>query len=214
MVKIPDRDVIAQACMAMPLFPLPRVVLFPNTILRLHVFEPRYVQLLRDCMSGNQLMAIPMLKENQREVEPPSMHPISGFGMVVHCEALENNRYNIVLLGLGRIHIQEELESDTLYRIARCALLEENNEEQVDLSGVKRLLTQIVVQNPHLSGSLDVFLEKDIPSHKMLNIIGHLTFRNIEGRQQFIEKNSLQERVFLLEECLADLLMRGNTINE
>ena len=215
MLNLPDQEILLHACMAMPLFPLPRVVLFPNTILRLHIFEPRYVQLLEDCMAGNQLMAIPMLKSTLGFESIPSIHPISGVGMVVYSEALEDNRYNIALLGLRRIHIREELKSDRLYRIAKAELLDETWEsEEFDIVSMKQLLTQLVIQNPHLSGSLEALLKEDISAYKMLNILAHLMFRDTAKRQQFIEKNSLCDRASLLEECLADLLMRGNTISE
>ena len=215
MIAIPTEEKLIQACAAIPLFPLPHVVLFPNTILRLHVFEPRYVALLEDCMDGDKLMSIPQLKAQQMRGGVPAIHSISGLGMVVHCEALEDNRYNIIVLGLRRLNIQEELSSDKPYRIAKAEVLAENwQAESFDISSIQRLLTQVVVQNPQLSGSIEVLLKEELSSYKVLNILAHILFREAKKRQIFLEQSLLQERASLIEEVLADLLMRGNNIME
>ena len=214
MLTIPTEETLEEACTAIPLFPLPSVVLFPNTILRLHVFEPRYVQLLEDCMAGNQLMAIPMLKPASVADGSP-IHSVSGVGMVVHCEALEDNRYNIVLLGLRRIHIQEELLSDKMYRLAKAELIQELWEnDSFDIASIQTLLTQIIVQNPKLSGSLEVFLKDDVAPDKVLNLLAHIFLQDAQLRQNFIEQRSLHERAQIVEEILAEILLRGNAIIE
>ena len=135
--------------------------------------------------------------------------------MVVHCEALEDNRYNIIVLGLRRLNIQEELSSDKPYRIAKAEVLAENwQAESFDISSIQRLLTQVVVQNPQLSGSIEVLLKEELSSYKVLNILAHILFREAKKRQIFLEQSLLQERASLIEEVLADLLMRGNNIME
>ena len=215
MLSLPTKKVLENACASMPLFPLPSVVLFPNTILRLHVFEPRYVQLLKDCMSGNQLMAIPMLKMSTTVEPAPPIHSVSGMGMVVHCEELEDDRYNIVLLGLSRINILEEIPSEKMYRIAKAELISEGREDgDFDLSSIQTLLAQVIVQNPKLSGSLEVLLQEDLSADKVLDILAHLLVQETYQRQKFMEKFSLKERASLIEGVLAELLMRGNSITE
>ena len=63
MNEFPDISILEHASQSMPLFPLGRTVLLPHTVLPLHVFEPRYVQLIRHIEKGHQLFAIPRLKD-------------------------------------------------------------------------------------------------------------------------------------------------------
>ena len=67
---------------ALPVFPLPNVVLFPEAILPLHVFEPRYRELVREVLSGRKLMAVARLKpgfEDDYEGRPP-VFDVCGVG--------------------------------------------------------------------------------------------------------------------------------------
>src|SRR6266404_2412978 len=54
----PDPDTLA----ALPIFPLPNCVLLPGGLLPLHVFEPRYRELTRDCLAGHQYMGVARLR--------------------------------------------------------------------------------------------------------------------------------------------------------
>ncbi|HEX3850250.1 MAG TPA: LON peptidase substrate-binding domain-containing protein, partial [Polyangiaceae bacterium] len=70
---------------ALPIFPLPNVVLFPGALLPLHVFEPRYRELARQVLSGRQLMAVARLKpgfEEHYEGRPP-VFEVCGVGSVI-----------------------------------------------------------------------------------------------------------------------------------
>ncbi|MEC7987098.1 MAG: LON peptidase substrate-binding domain-containing protein, partial [Myxococcota bacterium] len=122
---------------------------------------------------------------------------------------------NIVLLGLSRINILEEIPSEKMYRIAKAELISEGQEDgDFDLSSIQTLLAQVIVQNPKLSGSLEVLLQEDLSADKVLDILAHLLVQETYQRQKFMEKFSLKERASLIEGVLAELLMRGNSITE
>lgn len=112
---------MASESLITPLFPLPDLVFYPHTLLPLHVFEPRYVQMTTDALSGPRLLAIVQLRPNwEHDYEgAPAIYEVATMGRIVHHERLESGRYNILLLGLERIHIVEELEREGLdYRRA------------------------------------------------------------------------------------------------
>jgi len=197
---------LQEACLGMPLFPLPRVVLFPGVLLRLHVFEPRYVQLLTDIRKGNHMFAIPMLDLQNLEITEPQLYPIAGFGKVVHCEELPNQRYNIVVLGVGRIHIHEENSSDRLYRVAKGSLLREDA-ESFDILPLQQLLTQIIIKHPSLSGSLDALLKESFSTGTFLYMLAQLILPSAEDKQQFLSTESIHLQGELLSDRLADLLL-------
>ena len=210
---VPSHKILQQACENMPLFPLPRVVLFPGTLLRLHVFEPRYVQLLQDVQEEQGIFAIPMICMKQLQFSTPELHPVAGFGKVVYCDELPENRYNIVLLGLGRINIQEELKSDRMYRMVCGKLLSEEN-ENFDVVPLQQLLTQIIMKNPSLSETLNVLLHEGLPVRTFLNAVAQIILRSAEEKQLYLEVEQAREQGEMLSEKLAEVLLEGISIQE
>jgi Lon protease-like protein len=110
------------AVMHIPIFPLPDVVLFPHTLLPLHIFEPRYREMVRDCLAGDKRLAMALLRpgwENDYYGRPP-IYPIAGAGEIIQHEELPDGRFNILLRGTMRIGIAAELPADKPYRVARA----------------------------------------------------------------------------------------------
>src|SRR5947207_4199041 len=103
----------------LPLFPLPNVVLFPNVFLPLHVFEPRYREMVADAIAGDRMIGMVLLQpgwEHDYEGRPP-VYPIGSSGVITHFERLTDGRYNIMLRGLERFRILEE-DNSRVYRRA------------------------------------------------------------------------------------------------
>lgn len=112
-------------CVA-PLFPLPGVFLFPGQRLSLHIFEPRYRQMVRDLLDSNgRLVMGTVCPGHVTEIQvqtppvtplvPPSVLPIGGLGEIFRHEELGDGRFLIWLVGLTRVHVREA-PSDRLYR--------------------------------------------------------------------------------------------------
>src|SRR3977135_4083932 len=99
----------------LPLFPLPNVVLFPNVFLPLHIFEPRYREMVADALTSDRMIGMVLLRpgwEGDYEGRPP-VYPVACSGVITHVERLPDGRYNIVLRGLERVRIIEEDGSRT-----------------------------------------------------------------------------------------------------
>jgi uncharacterized protein len=109
-----------------PLFPLPNVVLFPGVFLPLHIFEERYRALTRDALAGDRIIGMTLLRlgfEGDYDGRPP-IYPVGCAGVISHSDRLPDGRYNIVLHGLSKFRIVEEL-ADSEYRRARVEPLTE-----------------------------------------------------------------------------------------
>src|SRR5687767_9917206 len=109
-----------------PLFPLPNVVLFPNVFLPLHIFEPRYREMVSDALAGDRIIGMVLLQpghEKEYEARPP-VFPIGCAGVITHSEPLGDGRYNIVLRGLERFRIGSE-DASRPYRLAHIEALPE-----------------------------------------------------------------------------------------
>jgi len=94
----------------LPIFPLPNVVLFPNVFLPLHIFEPRYREMVADAVKSDRLIGMALLRpgwERDYEGRPP-VYPVGCSGVITHVDRLQDGRYNIVLRGVERFRIREE----------------------------------------------------------------------------------------------------------
>lgn len=125
-----------------PIFPLPEVVFFPETVLPLHIFEPRYRQMVADCLAADGWMAVVMLRagwEKDYQGRPP-VQTIAGVGEIIQAEMLADGRYNILLHGRSRIRIlAEEPPEGRLYRVVRAERLEEEGPKADDRTFRARL---------------------------------------------------------------------------
>jgi Lon protease-like protein len=109
------------------LFPLPNLVFFPRVMQPLHIFEPRYRQMTADALEGDRLIALvlPRAGWEKTYAGKPAIHSVACLGKIVADRKLEDGRYNLLLRGLSRIRILEEVANGKLYRSARVQLLDD-----------------------------------------------------------------------------------------
>ena len=114
MAPLPDGEFL------LPLFPLPDIVFFPHTRLPLHVFEPRYRQMVKDVLETDQRFGIVLLRPGWESdyFGAPSVFECGTLGTIEHAVPLEDGRFNIVVRGDVRFRILEEV-SRVPYRTAR-----------------------------------------------------------------------------------------------
>ena len=115
-----------------PLFPLPNVVFFPEVYLPLHIFEERYRAMTRQALGGTRVIGMTVLREGWQDDYDgaPPIYATGCAGAIVHHEPLEDGRFNIVLRGLARFEVEQELSSTTTpFRIARVRWHEEPDAE-------------------------------------------------------------------------------------
>ena len=88
-----------------PLFPLPGAVLFPDTVLPLHIFEPRYRRMVEDVRAGDGRIAIALLRQGWEEGYEgrPAIHDVGTVGRIRDLEPLPDGRFNLALVGLQRV---------------------------------------------------------------------------------------------------------------
>ncbi len=113
--------------MVVPIFPLPDVTFFPHTVLPLHVFEARYRAMVADALARDRRLCVVRLRPGYEAsyAGKPAVYEVAGAGEIVSWERLATGRFNILLKGEWRLRIEGEIPSDTLYRIARAAVLED-----------------------------------------------------------------------------------------
>jgi Lon protease-like protein len=116
-----------------PVFPLPSLVLFPDTIVPLLIFEDRYRAMVKDALEGERLIAMALLKpgwETQYDGNPP-FHERICVGTIVNHERLADGRYKMLLYGLFRAEVVEEVQTSPYRKVRVAVTNEEVRESQV-----------------------------------------------------------------------------------
>jgi len=100
-----------------PVFPLSNFIIFPKTTVPLNIFEPRYVEMVNDCMKTNKLIGMiqPKSISNEKSLIPP-LHKIGCLGKITSFKEISDGRYLIDLKGIIRFKILKEKENDKIYR--------------------------------------------------------------------------------------------------
>ena len=143
---------MAQLPAEIPIFPLPNVVLFPQTDLPLHIFEPRYREMVADAMAGDRLIGMVLLRGDWRRDYhgAPDVFPLGCVGRIESFDPQPDGRSNLVLRGVARFDMTGEVQGKA-YRRARVSWRAEDDDaaalEVTDLnqrlqSSVARLLSR------------------------------------------------------------------------
>lgn len=192
------------ALQALPVFPLPQVVLFPQTVLPLHIFEPRYRSMLKDCLATHSAMAIVKLTGPSMDGELPPIASIAGAGIVVERELLPDGRANILLQGRARVKL-EELPFVPPYRRARATVLFDGDEavshsdKAALIACAEAFATEIRQHNPEFSFRIPANLEAAVLS----DYCAHHLLVDSGLRQRLLEELNPVERVRVVTEELA-----------
>jgi Lon protease-like protein len=190
-----------------PIFPLPTVVLFPNVYLPLHIFEPRYRQMVSDALAGRRMIGMVLLRpgyESEYE-DAPAVYEIGCVGVITHVEQLAGGEFNIVLRGLDKFRIvREQPRPDTvLYRQVAIAPLIERvvDDERAELKQRRQRLEALL--EPLMAGTRATGrLPKEMPDEDVVNALAqYLEFEPVE-KQALLEMDGPLARCRSLVELL------------
>ena len=185
--------------------PLPNAILFPRALLPLYIFEPRYRQMLEDCLRGERMFAIALRREDSKAGAP---YPVAGVGLVRTSIHRADGTSNLILEGIARIQIVEYLQLKP-YRLARVTRLEsvapDPTAPRAELvSAVRKLArakTKLGGQFP--KAMLDTLLAVD-DIDQLTDLVSHTLVEDCHAKQVLLETldvNARLERlVVLLEE--------------
>lgn len=194
-----------------PIFPLPNVVFFPGTKLPLHIFEPRYRQMLIDVHRGEGLLSVVLLDRSRKletqEAKRPPVYPVAGLGRLTRVEQLPNGFFNIDLFGLSRVRILEELENDKPYRVARVETMKEQGAEISSARGDEILEQAFEAFNKVLrkySQFPGEFLTRfrGLPVGILLDVLAHHVPCDSQKKQAFLEETEPERRCEKIVETL------------
>lgn len=121
----------------LPLFPLP-VVLFPGVPLPLHIFEPRYRQMLLDIRQANNLFGLAYFDPTSADGEVPPVGHIGCVAEVTETQTFPDGRSNILTLGVIRYRIERYVDRGAPYLVAEVNYFEDDDEDESLLAGAAK----------------------------------------------------------------------------
>jgi ATP-dependent Lon protease len=197
------QDKLHESLAALPLFPLPQAFLFPGALLPLHVFEPRYRALLRDCLAIHRHMAIVQILGAGPDGSP-RIAPVAGVGVILDHQTLPDGRSNLVLQGRGRVRLQE-LEFVAPYRRARAELLADDDvripeHEKVALVHAAAAFAQEIKRH---DPDFELRLSAQGDAGRLADLCAHQLIIDTELRQRLLETTDPVTRVRLVTQGLA-----------
>jgi hypothetical protein len=210
-----DSDRAIEGLSRLAIFPLPEVVLLPHELVPLHIFEPRYREMTRRCLEAKEALALaqlrPITRREQEQGVVPRVLPIIGVGIIAESEHLEDGRYNIVVEGLARARIIEELAADSPYRVVRAELLEdvgaESQEARDACDRLDGLLLALCRARP--GKGVEALLEhasKSRGAGQLADRVGAAVLESARERQTLLEELSVPKRLQQVAHAVAALL--------
>ncbi len=195
-----------------PIFPLPNAVLFPNVFMPLHIFEPRYCEMVRDVVSDDRIIGMVLLKDgwNLHADPNPPVYAVGCAGVITHIESLDDARYNIILRGFERFRVTQEDQTRT-YRCADVDFLPEqvSADGKLQLDRDKQKLKQLLNQSQSRTGP-EAKIPRDMPTENLVNTLAqYLEFEPVE-KQALLERIGPPERCKALVDLLEMRLLMSN----
>ena len=189
-----------------PVFPLSNFIIFPKTTVPLNIFEPRYIEMIDDAMKGNRIIGMIQPKNFNQKI--PILYNIGCAGKITSFNETEDGRYLIVLAGISRFKITEELKTQKLYRLCEVDFkdfpydLEEKNEEIKfsDLELIFKNLKTLFIKQGYVINWKE--LEKQ-SLNQTINTLAMASPFSLEEKQILLETNGLHERKQKLEQILS-----------
>jgi Lon protease-like protein len=185
---------------AVPLFPLPNVVLFPRAVLPLHIFEDRYKAMTADVLAGNRLVAMALLKAGWEKdyYQFPAIEPVVCVGEILSWEQLPDGKYNFLLQGRTRARVISESKRKA-YRVAELNELEEAPILEIDLEHERSRMIDLFSAAPF--GALPIarqfreLLNGPIPTDAIADLAAFNLLEDIPMKQQLLEDIDIRHRI-------------------
>src|SRR2546423_4100571 len=198
-ISLPDR---------VPVMPLPGALLFPNALLPLHIFEPRYQEMLECALREHRMFSVALIRPQRSQwTTTDDFFHVAGVGLIRACVGRGDGTSDLILQGLRRVRFTG-FEQTTPFPIARIEPLESETTTTVETEAlgakVIELYSKLKTAGRQLPEKIDQYL-KNLSDMEMLADLMAATFVNDSfRRQQLLEELSLNRRLRLVIQYLRE----------
>jgi len=190
----------------LPLFPLP-VVLFPGVPMPLHIFEPRYREMLSDIRVKDNLFGLSYFDPSTSNKEIPPTGHVGCVAEVTEVQALPDGRSNVLTLGLIRYRVEEYVTGEAPYLVGRVTFFEDKDEDEDALSdrarGVAETFTRIAravrILNDERAALPDI---SDTEPQRLSFLVAAAMEIETDVKQELLELRDTAERLRRLQDML------------
>ena len=195
------------------LFPLPNLVMFPHVVQPLHIFEPRYREMVEDALASDQLIAMAHPCPGwEADADPrPSVFPTICIGRIVSHTELDDGKFNILLLGLRRATIESELSQGHSYREARVAIVEDHYASSASKQrgniqrALLRCFRKFTPETPAAQEQFESLMNHRLPLGMLTDIISFTMKFDVAVKQRLLSEANVDARAQLLLDELHEL---------
>src|ERR1700744_5440104 len=185
---------------------LANAVLFPYSLMPLHIFEQRYRDMLVHTLDGDRMFTVALMRKGIEEAAGiEDLCPIAGVGLIRACVGNENGTSNLVLQGLARVRLLDWTQEEP-FRIAEIELIESQmgNAIEADALGekVKELCARIQQLGLPLPANLLEQMHQIDNPEVLADVVGAAFVNELAPRQQLLESQDVSERLRLLIQIL------------
>ena len=198
---------------ALPVFPLPSVLLLPYEMLPLHVFEPRYRALVRDLLESQRPIGIVQRAEEESDAEGrPALEPVFGAGFIVRHEKLPDGRFHILVKGTARVRLVRELSGSNPWREVSAELVEDEPASGFDSEAASESLRRMLFalcaarSGPGVNALAEVAARSASAGDLADVVIAALVTDEARRRRSMVDLD-LGRRVEIAQTAIAELLM-------
>ena len=189
------------------IFPLPGAILFPGLQLPLHIFEPRYRELVGSALAKDRLIA---MIQPQKPGENSPLYEVGCVGRIGDVEALEDGRYNIVLEGEARFRVLRELDVTTAFRQVEAEFIEDPQNEV--LSSVERAAFEFEAKRFALMQGYTVDWDsvERLDDETLINGVAQIIPFDSAAKQALLEAPNLADRCELMIQLMQFFALRDD----
>ncbi len=211
--KDDDLCLSAEVLAALPLFPLPEVVFFPRVALPLHVFEPRYREMMDFALAHHRHIGVVLLKPGyaaQYHGRPP-VHGVLTAGRLVKAERLADGRWNIVLRGVERVRIAEEHQGRSeAFRLARVESLPDlpSPVDRAAVETLRALVLEIARVVPEIGPPVASLFRRSSDPVRLCHELASRLVADTHVQQALLEERDPSLRLERLVEVFAEIRLR------
>jgi uncharacterized protein len=186
-------------------FPLPNVIFFPQTNLPLHIFEPRYCEMVRETLQNKQMIGMFLLQPGWQDdyYGNPPIYSVGCAGELIHVENLPEGKFNIILRGITRIRAIETVQEAPYRKVRVHVLPEKSTADRKALREMKKsLLTKFKLYTNYVKS-----VDFDISEQSNLIEITHSVASSLqidpEEKRRLLELDDSFDRAAAVLEHLA-----------
>ncbi len=214
----PFAQIFEQLPHTLPIFPLPNALLIPGGRLPLNIFEHKYLNMIADAMSNDALVGMIQPKPEPatlRSADKPSLYEIGCAGRITDYSETDDGRLEIVLSGLCRFAVKEELSSVRGYRVIRpdWSAFRQDYEritEPSDLVINEFMHTlRAFLEGHNMPADWDVF--EKLSTNSLISSLMNVLPIDTGDRQTLLEANSLERRILTFTAILNGTVSRSQT---